>query len=153
MESYIIKAADMVLVNTSEIHSLSSLEKDNLCLVLQFSPNIIAEEYGKNRIFHFHFNTTIKEPANMERVDEFRKDLVTMGLALNEKPDGYQFYVKSFLYRFIGNLFSYTKYDIEAENKAATSDASLDAFEKINNYIKSNYKKKLQSMSCAKKWE
>jgi hypothetical protein len=65
-----------------------------------------------------------------------------MGLALNEKPDGYQFYVKSFLYRFIGNLFSYTKYDIEAENKAATSDASLDAFEKINNYIKSNYKKK-----------
>jgi anti-sigma factor ChrR (cupin superfamily) len=71
MESYIIKAADMVLVNTSEIHSLSSLEKDNLCLVLQFSPNIIAEEYGKNRIFHFHFNTTIKEPANMERVMSF----------------------------------------------------------------------------------
>jgi len=140
VESYLLKAADIVLVNTSEIHSISSLEKGNQCLVLQFSPNIIADEYGENRNFHFNFNTTLEEPSNRLRVSEFRKDLAMIGLALSDKPDGYQFYVKSLLYRIIGNLFSYTRYDIETVNKASSSDTSLEAFERINNYIKSNYK-------------
>jgi AraC-type DNA-binding domain-containing proteins len=139
-EGYLLNVADMVLVNVGEIHSISSLEKDNQCLVLQFSPDIIADEYGKSRTFQFHFNTTLQEPAAQSHTDEFRKDLAMIGLALYDKPDGYQFHVKSLLYRVIGNLFAYTKYDIETDNKAASSDSSLDSFERINSYIKLHYK-------------
>ena len=138
-EQHNMKANDIILINTSEIHSISK-EKDNLCLVLQFSPEIIANEYRTKNMFYFNFNTTLEDSSTQKHMDEFYRDLASIGLYLNDKPDGYQFFIKSFFYRFVGHLFLYVRYRVLSEKNTSSDIASLENIKRINSYIELHYK-------------
>jgi AraC-like DNA-binding protein len=65
--------------------------------------------------------------------------LAEMGLLLYEKPDGYQFAIKSCLYRFISFLFSNTRYIISKQDEINTINKHLEDFDKIQRYIKDHF--------------
>lgn len=136
---YPMRDGDFILVNSREVHSVRSFQPQSLCLVLQFDTNIIEEEYGADRIFIFDLNTVTNERVCETAIREFRQTLAQMGIAKVIEPDGYKFLIKSFLYRFIADLFKYTKYDFEPRNDPSAEGGDLEIYEKVNQYIKSNF--------------
>ena len=140
-EKYVMQEGDIVLINACEIHSLISIPKGNLCLVLQFDTGIITEEYGSERSYFFDFNTVNNDRINKSIIDEIKRNLAKLALTVNRKADGYHFLIKSYLYKFISDLFAYTKYDIKSTCHASGDEVLLDTFDMINQYIKSNLKR------------
>jgi len=135
-------AGDIFLFNPVEIHSINQSEQGNLCLVLQFSPDAYDDVYKAN--FRFELNTRKGLPDNA--VNIFRQNLAGIGLLLHEKPNGYQFYVKSHLYGFIGSMFRYLRYQVE---HAAEQPDSLEDFDRVKKYIKQRFAEEInQAQLC-----
>ena len=143
-QSIEVPEGGVVLLNPCEIHSLTGTKHSNLCLILQFSPNIITEEYGHDRSFSFHFNTVSEHRIQPEITSQIKQSLANIGYAVQNKPDGYQFLIKSCLYKFISDLFRYTQYDISENEHAVKDPDMLDTFNRINQYIKSNFKSRIK---------
>jgi len=138
-QTYFLKSGDIALVNTSEIHSLMSSNQKNLCLILQFDPKIIHDEYSKDRDFLFRLNTSVNAAPNASVISHMQQTLAKIGYSSRNKSDGYQFLIKSYMYRFISDLFCYTKYDIKAQTVENGKGEPLSVFDAVNEYIKSNF--------------
>ncbi len=139
-KNYILKKGDIVLINTCEIHSLTASQQGNLCLILQFGSSLISDEFGKAHTFLFELNT-VNNNLSEEVLIEIRQCLASLGYALKVKSDGYQFLIKSYLYKFINYLFCYTKYKTINSDKILVDEDILSSFDKVNNYIKLNFAK------------
>jgi len=124
-----LKAGDIYLFNPCEIHSINQPEPGNLCLILQFNPDVYSDIY-KTR-FRFELNTCKNIPH--EAVNVFRYTMAQIGLLLHEKPNGYLFYIKGRLFDFIGAMFKHLRYQVEHETEQAPG---LEDFDKIKTYIK-----------------
>jgi len=146
-ESYRLEKGDIVLINSCELHSMNAPEKGNICLTLQFSPELISEVY-KN-LYHFDLNTKLDLPMKESVIIEIRNILAEIGLLLFEKPGGYPFMIKSSLYKFIGVLFRHIHF---SKNKKETtlSSADLDEFDRVQHYIKMNFREELKQGQICK---
>jgi AraC-like DNA-binding protein len=133
-----LERGDLILFNSREIHSITQADKENLCLVMQFSPGILLEVYESS--FLFDLNTKSDNPPKPEILTRFRRILAEIGLLLYDKPDGYQFAIKSGLYQFISLLFGNLCYRIEKGEAAAGTDEQLEDFDLITQYIKTHFK-------------
>jgi AraC-like DNA-binding protein len=133
-----LEKGDIILFNSQEIHSIAPADKENLCLIMQFSPGLLLEVYDTS--FSFDLNTKSGESLDAELPARFRNTLAEMGLLLYEKPDGYQFAIKSCLYRFISLLFGSIRYRVSRGEAAAGTDEQLEDFDHITQYIKTHFK-------------
>jgi len=132
-----LEAGDIILFNACEIHSINKSEPDNLCLVLQFSPDIFKEIYEKTS-FRFELNTRKGEDIPDEVCKILRRDLAKIGLMVHEQPNGYQFFIKSRLYDLAGAMFRHLRYKVGAES-VQPIDYKLKDFDNIKNYIKHHF--------------
>jgi AraC-like DNA-binding protein len=140
--SYRLEQGDIILINPCEIHAMTLAEKGNICLTLQFSPEIISEVYKDP--FYFILNTKLDIPQKQYAIFEFRTNLAEMGLLLFEKPGGYPFIMKSLLYKFIGSLFKHTHYQRNKTAETVLSSLDLEEFDRIKQYIKIHFKEELK---------
>jgi AraC-like DNA-binding protein/mannose-6-phosphate isomerase-like protein (cupin superfamily) len=139
--AFLLRQGDIMLFNPREIHTITQVEKGNLCLFLQWSPGILLEVY--DTAFLFSLNTAAGVPQNTGAIEKFRTILAETGLLFHDKPDGYQFAIKSRLYQFISELFSSTSYRVTASGNELSSDEHLQDFDKIKQYIKNHFKEAL----------
>lgn len=130
-----LEAGDIFLFNSREIHSIILPDERNLCLVLQISPQVFSGIYKTS--FRFSLNTKANLPDNI--IQRFRSDLARIGLLIHEKPDGYQFFIKSFLFSFIGNLFNHLRYTVDTCEQNENSYKHLEDFDMIKQYIKQHF--------------
>jgi AraC-like DNA-binding protein/mannose-6-phosphate isomerase-like protein (cupin superfamily) len=129
---------DILLLNSREIHAILPAGKKNLCLIMQWSPALLFDVY--NSQFHFTLNTSGKDYLPLESAALFRASLAEIGILLHEKPDGYQFAIKSCLYRFISLLFNFTRYTVSGQNESKTTQKQLEGFDIIQRYIRDHFK-------------
>ncbi|MDR2305404.1 MAG: AraC family transcriptional regulator [Treponema sp.] len=139
--SFDLGKGDMLLINSQEIHSIIPSETGNLCLFMQWSPALLLDVYESR--FCFNLKTVGEKQIPPEKASLFRNVLVQIGLLLHEKPDGYQFTVKSWFYGFIGLLFSDTHYTVSKPDKTNTAGKHLEDFDKIQQYIREHFKEEL----------
>ena len=133
---WLLEAGDLYLFNAGEIHSISMATHNNLCLILQFRCDIFSDIYKSS--FHFDLNTKSQYGLPQEGSTKIRRDLAQIGLLLDTKPNGYQFFIKSHLYHFIGALFQYSRYQVG--NTLTTPDKErLQDFNSIKKYIKERF--------------
>ena len=132
-----LKDGNIILFNACEIHSINQPEPGNLCLVLQFNPEIFNEIYEKSS-FRFDLNTC-KETGIPDAVCQIlRSDLAKIGLLMHEQPNGYQFFIKSHLYDLAGAMFKHLRYEVGSKSKNPM-DFKLKDFDNIKNYIKQHF--------------
>jgi AraC-like DNA-binding protein len=131
-----LEAGDIFLFNACEIHSLNRPEPDNLCLVTQFSLDVFTDVYDSG--FKFELNT--RSPAGLpgEVCDIFRRDLAGIGLLMQERSNGHQFFIRSRLYDFVGSMFKYLNYQVGAAARQPACD-HLNDFDSIKRYIKQRF--------------
>jgi AraC-like DNA-binding protein len=131
-----LRKGDILLFNSREIHSIFSAEKNNLCLIMQWSPALFLDVHGF--LFRFNLNTRRENNYFPENISLLRRAMVEIGLLLHEKPDGYQFAIKSWLYGFISLLFSSAPYTVVTHYESANEH--LDDFDRIQRYIREHFK-------------
>jgi AraC-like DNA-binding protein len=136
-----LDSGDILLVNPRDVHSFRKSGSDNICLILQFSPSIITEVYDKP--FAFKLAAAKDGLIPEETTAIFQHLLAEMGLLLHERPDGYQFAIKSGLYAFIGAMFRYLKYEAAQGAVNMQSDEYLRDFDLIKQYIKLHFKENI----------
>jgi AraC-like DNA-binding protein/mannose-6-phosphate isomerase-like protein (cupin superfamily) len=139
--SFRLGEKDLIQVNSREIHSITSAEKNNFCFFMQWSPAMLLEVYDSS--FRFDLNTRGKNPPTPETAALFRNVLAEIGLLLHEKPDGYQFSLKSCVYRFVALLFGNVRYSITNPDNDVTTAEHLVEFDSIKQYIKDHFREKL----------
>ena len=137
--NYDMQEGDIILVNACEIHSLMSPRPGNLCLIMQFDPCIISEEFGDSRTILFNLNTIKSKSISDVLIEEIRETLARLGYTSKFKSDGYQFLIKSYFYKLIYDLFCHTKYIIKNNTKTPVSEDIMATFDKVNEYIKTNF--------------
>ncbi|MDR1292089.1 MAG: AraC family transcriptional regulator [Clostridiales Family XIII bacterium] len=131
-----LKAGDIFLFNACEIHSLNRPEPDNLCLVAQFSLDVFSDVYRSS--FRFDLNTRAPAGVPGEAYDIFRRDLAWIGLLMQERPNGHQFFIRSRLYDFVGSMFKYLNYEVGAAARQPAG-GHLKDFDAIKGYIKQRF--------------
>jgi len=142
MQTERLSAGDIFLFNPSEIHSINQPEPNNICLMLQFNPEIYSDVYKTK--FRFELNTRKNIP--LESISIFQGIMAQIGLLLHEKPNGYPFFVRALLYDFIGTMFKFLKYQVGSE---LSQPASLEDFDRIKTYIKQRFTEDInQTQMC-----
>ncbi|MDR1025391.1 MAG: AraC family transcriptional regulator [Treponema sp.] len=139
--SFDLGKGDMLLLNSREIHSVIPLESGNLCLFMQWSPALLLDVYESQ--FRFNLKTVGDKQVPPENTPCFRSVLAHIGLLLHEKPEGYQFAIKSRFYQFISLLFSNTCYTVSKPDTANDAGRYLEDFDKIQQYIREHFKEEL----------
>lgn len=139
--AFTLGQGDLLLLNSREIHSVISGEKDNLCLFMQWNPALLLDVYDS--VFRFNLNTRGKDRPLPESISLFRSALAEIGLLLYEKPDGYQFAIKSGLYRFISLLFNAARYEIAGQDEITAASRHLEDFDQIQRYIRDHFKEEM----------
>ena len=142
-----LSAGDMMLINSREVHSMTKIGPDVLCLFLQFSPSVIAEIY--NAPFRFSLNTVIGTPSDSAIIGQFQALLAHMGLLLHEKSDGYQFAIKSDLYAFVSSMFRFLQYQRITSDLLETA-SQLEDLAAIQKYIKEHFKENINPLQISK---
>jgi AraC-like DNA-binding protein len=133
-------AGDVALVNPGDVHSVAVPEAGNLCVVVQFSPRLIADVYGDDRAFRFQLNTAEGHPPRPEAAGRFRRGLADIGLTLQLKPEGYQFSALAGLYRLIADLFELTVYTLGPADPSRPDEFTLTAFQAIDSHVRRHYR-------------
>lgn len=135
-EAWRLNSGDIFLFNSCEIHSINQPEPNNLCLVLQFGPDIFADIYRSS--FRFELNTCSPAGIPGEAYGIFRHDLAQIGLLMYEQPNGHQFFIKSCLYHLAGAMFKYLQYKVD-KPAPKPPDIKLKDFDAIKQYIKKRF--------------
>ncbi|MDR1539223.1 MAG: AraC family transcriptional regulator [Clostridiales bacterium] len=134
-------AGDIFLFNAREIHSINLPTPENLCLVLQFGADAFADVYKTT--FKFELNTRSEIGVDSAAAELFRRDLAHIGLLLFDRPNGYQFFVKSRLLNFIGAMFQNLRYQVE-HAESSPSDNRLEDFDAVKRYIKKRFAEEIR---------
>lgn len=138
-----MSAGDLLLVNPCVVHAVTSTDRENLCLILQFDPSIISEELGPERSYQFVLDTVNDDRLRPGTQDEMRRTLARIGEISRRRPDGYRFQLKSELYRFIGDLFAHSKYEISDPTRPRDDGSSLEALGLVLKTIRERFREEL----------
>ena len=131
-----LQAGDIYLFNSQTIHAINQTSLGNLCLILQFSPDIYADIYKTH--FSFSLSTHTSIGIDEKAITLFRVNLVKIALCLHERPNGYPFFARSLLYEFVGTMFQHLQYEVRQAARTPL-DSNLEDFDQVKRYIKQNY--------------
>lgn len=132
-----VKKGDIIFFNSKEIHSISCASDSSLVLILQFSPDLIKEVYSSS--FKFFINTVCRDSPLKEKTARLQNLLADMYLLSQQKPDGYQFLLKSKMYYLLSVLFNDFKYSSVSEVESEADKEMLGDFESIQKYVSSHF--------------
>lgn len=133
---YNLKAGDIILINSNQIHSIKG--KDDLTFVLQFVPELIYKICGNQEQYYFSLNTA-NSSLKKESEAKLKSILANIGIEYSRMRDGYKFYLWSYFYELVGHVFRYSNYEAVTNDQIKAED--LKKVSAIINYINENFKK------------
>lgn len=131
-KKYPLDAGDFMLVNSNEIHSVSSPEP-NMTIVLQIPLKLFEDYFTDDQFIAFSHSPR-------EQDDKFMNILKELYQRYVEQRTGYDFKVKSLFYELMYLLVSkYRKKDVNP--KVIQNSKGLNRLSQITSYLKENYTK------------
>ncbi len=136
---FVLKAGQIYLFNSTQVHELRKTEEDNICLFIQITSALFRGKSEGNRRFQFYLNS--QSESNMPAIGyrPFIRQAAAIGLlstSTNPNPNPYR--LQSKLYGLLADLFEFGVYDIH--QSAAGRDLQQDATTLLNiiDYIREN---------------
>ena len=110
-EEYLMKAGDLLLVNTNEIHTYQNpSDEENLCMVIQIKPELFHVKNKDGAEIRFYVNSVTEDEPSVGFAHFFRRMAKIVYETLNEDKNA-DFRVRAELCCLIADLFDYTIYD------------------------------------------
>lgn len=140
---YLLKAGDFMIVNSNEVHSIHSPEK-NHTVVLQIPLAVFQKYYTEEEFIYFTHSSRDYDKEVMTRLEDIYASYV-------KKEAGYELKVQGEFYLLLYLLVSrYRKTQVNDE--IVRRNKGLDKLSEITGYIKDNHTKEISLEDLAKKF-
>lgn len=145
---YELKAEDIIVINSNEIHSTSSLE-DNLILALQIPVEYLKAHIEVDDSIRFHCNSFLFSENQQSRFNQIRTLLAKMLWTSSKNERGQELKLQSLLLELLHLL--YRNFSLEtSEPNLKSSEKYFDRLSRILSYINENYSQDISLNSLAK---
>lgn len=140
-KTYTFGEGQICVVNSREIHSTYSDDRDCIVIVMQLDMDYCNSSYAKFDCIKFENSTT-------NDVTEIRKYMSKIVMELNKKREGYASLVSSYIKIIVVALVNtYNNEKIQGKDRVSSSD--IDMLQQITTYINDNYKNQITLKSVA----
>ncbi len=145
---YELKEEDIIVINSSEIHSTSSLE-DNIILALQIPVDYLKAHFECDDGLRFNCKSFLFSGNQQDRFNQIRTNLAEMLWTYSKNERGSEFKLQSILLELLYIL--YRDFSIEApEPDMKSNEKYFDRLSRIIHYINENYSTDISLNSLAK---
>jgi AraC-like DNA-binding protein len=133
-----LSAGDLILVNSKVVHGYSG-DTGNLCLFIQFSPQLLAPFVGERQLYHFYLNSTLPEPVPDSGFGHFVEMAARIGLTGGgERDPSAELRAYAYLQLLLAELLDEVQHDIRSYplSRALPEEGKLAA--RISAYAEAN---------------
>lgn len=125
-ESIILNEGDIFLVNSRVIHAIRCIEdENNLCMILQMSPELFTSEENENSDIRFYLDSTQKDEEPERGFAYFYRNLAQL-VYESLKEDGHSpFRIRAQVCAMIADLFDYVIYDVRFRDSVSQNQQEL----------------------------
>lgn len=147
--SYELKEEDIILINSNEIHSISSKES-NTILALQIPIEYIKANYDSSEEIMFNCKSFNKTNEEQYYYDSIRNILAKMMWFYSKNELGFELKIQSLLFDMIYILFRNFKDINHGKKNEKNTEKYLERLSRIIKHIDENYNKEISLNSVAK---
>lgn len=135
----LLKAGDILLLNSKMVHEIQKSEQDNICLFIQLNQSLFLDYKNINGSFFFYLNSALgkREPANGYGRYKYIAAKISMEF-LKESPNMYR--INSYIYSLVADFFDYLIFDIYQNPSERNPMEDIELLMSVINYIQENYK-------------
>ena len=125
-ESITLNEGDIFLVNSRVIHAIRCIEdENNLCMILQMSPELFTSEENENSDIPFYLDSTQKDEEPERGFAYFYRNLAQL-VYESLKEDGHSpFRIRAQVCAMIADLFDYVIYDVRFRDSVSQNQQEL----------------------------
>lgn len=139
LQRYVIREGDIVLVNSKIIHGYRNII-DNLCLFVQFPPQLLEQVLNKNQVYYFYLNSASKTMRPKTQFSVFVHTAVELGMRRNPRNPADILRINSLLYMLLADLVEYSHYDIYQYPDRAAFENDSEMFLRAIQFVEQNLK-------------
>ncbi len=147
---HLLRPGDITLINTHVMHSFDMTDDENIVLILQFAPEVYQTLYETGKSFVFRCNSADADELQEEGFRLLRRSLAEIAMEVYCKKDGYQFFIKSALFRLMGELFRFFPYSLVDTREQESRSDELDRLRHVIDYMYENYRDPLPVEAAAR---
>ena len=139
-EKYPLKAGELMIINSNEVHSIDSPE-ENHTAVLQIPLKQFEDYFTAHRFIRFAANEQETDSQLWRLIREMYK-------LYGKRGTGYEFKIRSFYYDVLYLLVNHYRLD-EAGEQEVRHSRRLDALARITSYMREHYQEELKLTEVA----
>lgn len=137
-ETSIVRAGNIVLLNSKEVHGLSETNEENICLFIQLKQDLFESYKDKNQKFKFYLNSKDDRLKPVKPYSDFIRTAAMIGLEVEGKSFSSYYRLQALLYTLVADLFEYVQYDIrqyaDKTNACEESDTLLQVIDFVERH-------------------
>lgn len=138
--AYTLAKGHIMLINSREIHSFASCPRPNICLFLQFSPNVFRLDRNQDsRIYNFYLNTADPDLRLGIPPERLIAPVAKIWLYAYEKRKGYQFRMHAEFFRLLAELLANTIYDERFFSDAQAAESDTYILDQLSSFVHEHY--------------
>lgn len=150
-EIYTVEEREIEIVNSNEVHSIKSKDKDNRVLIFNIDPNFFEKYYEDAKDVFFYTNSSIEGIQEEENYYILRKYLSILLCEIVQKHDDYENILEENLLDMMFHLLNNFHYLFYEEESLREDEVQLERYHRIVKYISNNYMNKVSLQDIAKK--
>lgn len=129
-----LTSGDIYVFNSRQVHALTS-PGNNICLFIQFSPEIFEKIGSARRRYLFNISQTNAERG--QQYTEIVGNILNIYIYLQERKPGHQLHLEGEFYTLVGNLLDTREYSIAQNSPVSSSE--VDLLNQLNDFIEQHY--------------
>lgn len=133
---YNVSRGGFYFFNSRQVHTLNA-SADNICLVIQFPPEIF-EKIGNSKRSYL-FNLISDNQAQSERYLPLIHNILNIYTYQYEKKLGYEIHMEGEFYKLIGNLLDTNNFTIAQNRQFSEKDQDIEILNRLNDFIEQHY--------------
>ena len=125
-ESITLNEGDIFLVNSRVIHAIRCIEdENNLCMILQMSPELFTSEENENSDIRFYLDSTQKDEEPERGFAYFYRNLAQLVYESLKEDSHSPFRIRAQVCAMIADLFDYVIYDVRFRDPVSQNQQEL----------------------------
>ena len=125
-ESITLNEGDIFLVNSRVIHAIRCIEdENNLCMILQMSPELFTSEENENSDIRFYLDSTQKDEEPERGFAYFYRNLAQLVYESLKEDSHSSFRIRAQVCAMIADLFDYVIYDVRFRDSVSQNQQEL----------------------------
>lgn len=150
-ENYTLEEREIEIINSNEVHSIRSLDPDNLVLILNIDPSFFERYYDDAKDTFFYTNSSDDNAQEHEKYYILRRYISILLYEIISKIDDYEDKIEENLLEMMYHLLNNFHYLFYEEESLKEDEELLERYHRIVKYISNNYMEKVSLQDIAQK--